>query len=302
MPESLKTFFVRHTHKLDIDDDFRERLWREGYVAVHYPHDNSPESRHSDSRSVNPADYSGRGKSAIKYINLLANNGGYVCADYHRETHALVGWVEPNAKVELLEGCWGSANEQDGRKAILKAVKLSKVREVSPAACAPIFAARPRQGTIMYWHKAGSAIQRIVDEIDSPITVADLNPDHQEVLCSEYLRQCGLPENLPTMSALLMPIGRTLKDVDIVGVTKSGETIFAQVTYSKLDQINHKMTSLEKHRGEDYILIMFCGEKEHKTVNGVTIIPLTFVFDWMKSCSWSETWLKRNFDVKSSKR
>lgn len=296
MTASLRTFFVRHTRKLDIDQATRDWLWKNGHIAVHYPFDDKGDSN-QDSESLNPEDYSGRAKSAIWYINTLASSGGYVCADYFGHADVLVGKVQPRSKVEIHRGKWGDLIGMPGREAVLKTVKLSCIQEISPASCAPIMAARPRQGTIMYWHKAGSAIQRIVERESHEIALADLSPDHQEVLCSEYLRQEYLPLSLPRLSKLLLPIGRTMKDLDILGLSCDGERICAQVTFSPLSSIEGKMKKLLEYSGERTVLIMFCDDDARSEVNGVHIVPLRMVFDWMQNSSWVNDWTKLNFEA-----
>ena len=223
----VETFFIRHTEKLDIDQETRDRLWRERLVAVHYPHDSTGPGD-TDSESLDPEDYTDRSsKSAIRYINELAKSGGYVCAEYFGHDCVLVGKVPPGSHVQLFRGRWGGLNGLDGREAVLKTVKLSQVIEVQPGTCAPIMVARPRQGTIMHWHKAKDAIKHLVEGISHKITLADFSTDLQEVICSEYLRQEQLPPGTPALSKLLLPIGRTMKDLDLLGLSSDCKRICA---------------------------------------------------------------------------
>jgi len=296
MSTTLKTFFIRHTKKLDIDQETRIRLWLERLVAVHYPHE-STGSGDTDSESLDPEDYTGRAKSAIRYINDLAKSGGYVCAEYFGHDCVLVGKVPPGSYVQLVRGRWGSLNGLDGREAVLKAVKLSQVMEVQPAACATIMAARPRQGTISYWPRAKGTIERLVEGIYHSVTLADLSPDLQEVICSEYLRQEHLPQGTPRLSILLLPIGRTMKDLDLLGLALDGKQICAQVTYSPIEKIRHKMERLRAYAGSDTHLLMFCSATELASKDGVHIIPLECVFDWVTNSEWGGRWLDLNFPI-----
>jgi hypothetical protein len=291
MQENYRTFFIRHTLRLDIDKATRDLLWNERRVAIHYPLDiNKDESR--DSVSLDPDKYEGRARSAIWYINDLAENGGYVCADYFGHKEVLVGKVPSGSQVEIVRGGWESI---PGRDAYLKTVKLTQDKTISPASCAPIMAARPRQGTIMYWHKAGSAIKRIVEGERSEIELSDLSPDHQEVLCSEYLRQPDLPHELPQLTALLMPIGRTLKDIDILGLSGDGRRICAQVTYKEIGAEDNKLKKLVDYSDSHTCLVMFCGNDKYEFTHGVHFVPLQTIFDWMKQSTWSGDWEKYNF-------
>jgi hypothetical protein len=293
----VETFFIRHTEKLDIDQETRDRLWRERLVAVHYPHDSKVPGK-ADSESLDPEDYTGKAKTAIRYINELAKSGGYVCAEYFGHDCVLVGKVSPGSHVQLLRGKWGSLYGLDGREAVLKTVKLSQVIEVQPSTCAPIMVARPQGGTIMHWHKAKRAIERLVEGINEQITLDDLSPHHHEVICSEYLRQEQLPKGTPHLSKLLLPIGRTMKDLDLLGLSSDGKRICAQVTYKSIEEIGHKLNSLKAYVGSNTHLLMFCSATEVANRDGVQIIPLEWVFDWVIASEWGGRWLELNFPNK----
>ncbi|MEW6658057.1 MAG: hypothetical protein AB1424_05315 [Thermodesulfobacteriota bacterium] len=294
----IETFFIRHTIDLDIDQETRDRLWRERLVAVHYPKDYKNILGDVDNESLNPEDYIGKARTAIRYINELAKSGGYVWAEYFGRDCVLVGKVPPGSHVKLLRGRWGSLHGLDGREAVLKTVKLSQVIEVLPATCAALMAARPRQGTIMHWPKAKRAIERLVEGITEQITLDDLSPDHQEVICNEYLRQERLPHGIPSLSKLLLPIGRTMKDLDLLGLASDDKLICAQVTYSRIEEIGHKMERLKAYAGSDTYLLMFCSATEVANKDGVHIIPLEWVFDWVNTSEWGERWLELNFPNK----
>lgn len=88
----------------------------------------------------------------------------------------------------------------------------------------------------------------------------DLSPPDQEVICQEYLRM-KIDSNLPILQSLLCPTGRTMKDIDIVGLSKDNKLIIAQVTYLGLDSIllKKKVDSLKKYLDKNTHLIMFCS-------------------------------------------
>jgi hypothetical protein len=62
--------------------------------------------------------------------------------------------------------------------------------------------------------------------------LSDLSPSQQEILCSEFLR---MPEvesrGLPRLVHLLLPPGKTMRDIDIVGTAADGKRLLAQVTF-----------------------------------------------------------------------
>jgi hypothetical protein len=145
----MDTFFIRHTEVLDVDQPTRDFLWKNRKIAIHYPHDKSRGLRKQDNRSLSLDDYSGSARTYMRILRELATDGGYVCADYYQHPESVLGYVKPSSKIELLKGKWGTRNELKGRTAILKCLSLNKVKLVSPADFAVIFAARPRQGAIM---------------------------------------------------------------------------------------------------------------------------------------------------------
>jgi len=58
----MRTYFVRHTEALDINDETRRRLWDEGRVAIHFPKDRNgklPDS--GDNTVMHPANLDTQG-------------------------------------------------------------------------------------------------------------------------------------------------------------------------------------------------------------------------------------------------
>ena len=100
----MKTFFVRHTEK--IDETARTRLWRDRMVAIHYPWDKHYVDGAPDSRSLDPDDYTGKSRGAIRALSELAQLGGYVCAEYYGRSECLVGTVDPGTAIGFIESQW----------------------------------------------------------------------------------------------------------------------------------------------------------------------------------------------------
>lgn len=230
----------------------------------------------------------------------LANSGGYVCAQYFPQDETLVGYIAPNSKIELISGKWGSRSKRQGRPAILKGLSLQKVKVIEPKDSVGILAGRPRMGTIMRWPSAGKAIEYLVENRRGEPTLSDLSPAQQETLCSEFMR---LPEatafKLPNLAHLLLPTGRTLKDVDIYGIARDGKVIFAQVTYLALDhkQAKAKLDRLRVYedRGKHH-LIFFCQCPQLETIDGILVCPISSVFEHFGLTETGKTWLHHAFD------
>ena len=300
----MKTYYIRHTKDLDIDNITRVNLWKNRKIAIHFPEDKQGEIGEKDNDSLDPDDYRPNGKGAIKNLRELAKDGGYVCAQYFipdkDDSECLVGYINPNSEIEFIKGTWGDLKSYNGREAILKALSLQKVRVIKPREQTSLLINCPQQGTISWWHKAGEKVENLVKGIKkSNSGLEDLSTAQQETLCSEFMR---LPETeinfpgLPRLSHLLLPIGRNMKDVDIYGISTDGKKIFAQVTYSNLEEpkVKDKCKKLSKYsdEGKNH-LVFFCDTKKpKKDEDGILIFPIQQVFDRFISTKAGKEWLQ----------
>jgi len=297
----VDTYYVRHTEKLDIDDSTREKLWKEQRIAIHFPqyrNGKSPNGKIPRGKPDNPSlsveDYPRNARGAIHALTDLAANGGYVCAQYFRHTECLLGYVRPKSKIELIRGEWGSG--WLGRRAILKSLRLRRVKLVNPADLAVIQVGRPQQGTIMRWRKAGKSIEEAVEGNYAKRSLDILWPEQQEIMCSEFLR-LSEPDRLglPRLAYLLLPPGRTMKDIDICGISESGRMILAQVTHKEFEQCSSKVEALQRyHDGRRNILILFCRCTCIGHANGITIVPLQQIYDTFTMVPKGKVWLNRS--------
>jgi len=284
----MLTYFARHTRDLDIDDATRRILWEGRLIAMHFPGDGE-----EDTSSLNPEDYEGAGQKAMRLLVELASIGGYVCAQYQGYDDVQVGKALPRSKIELLYGKWGKLHGHEGRPAILKSLRLNSVKIVKPSDYATILVGRPRQGTLNRWPSAGPLIESLVENRGIDPVLASLSFRQQEILCSEFLR---LPEaatlQLPTLASLVLPVGRTMKDVDVIGLATDGRPIFAQVTFSEPARAPWKLERLLKyHDTRGCHLLLFCDVEEIAEQQGVTLVPLRKVFTSFTATDSGKRWL-----------
>ena len=172
---------------------------------------------------------------------------------------------------------------------------LRKVNFVNPSDFAVIFVGRPRQGTIMRWKRAGSTVENAVERKQPIPSLGDLSPDQQETMCSEFLRSGSTEKlGLSRLAHLLLPVGRTMKGLDICGITTSGHTLFAQVTYRGIEDCQEKIDKLLAYRDSGRsILVLFCNCKEPKQTQGIQVVPLQIVYKTFAATPTGKLWIKR---------
>ncbi len=275
----MNTYFIRHTRKLEIDAETAERIWNENYITIHYPKDVRNDISTGDSTSIDPDDYNGKDRSSMRTINNLCKSGGYIFSVYWNKAGGKIGFVNPGSKIELLKGVWRDNSKYAGRDAILKAVKLDRVRNLSASECISLTSVQPRLGTIVQWHKVGERVKFLLEGVMEP-TVGSLTPDLQEVMCMEFLRSDKTKKySLPKLEYTLAPVGRTMKDVDIVGATSEGKLIYAQVTFSRLESAGWKLAKLDAYSAENQYTILFCRCDSPSIDKSHIIFPIELVFE-----------------------
>jgi len=149
----------------------------------------------------------------------------------------------------------------------------------------PILSAlRPRYHSFCEWHVAkhhlraidagASSFRDVEGDIDEPSDL--LAPSQLEVVCNQYLRQ----SSEYTGYKQLLSVGRTLRDVDIVGQTEEGR-LFAQVTKDTGSNLQDKADALGTYnRPETSNLVLFGPRRESLTLpDGVMYTPLDEVVD-----------------------
>lgn len=276
----MNTYFIRHTESLDIDDKTRDRLFEERRIAVHFPWTKTnPTGSERDSTSLNPNDYETSGKKALNALIELAKGGGYVCSQYFRHNDYVVGKVLPNSKIDIFRGIWGNLYDRSGKPAILKSLRLTMSRTVQPYAYAQIHIGRPRQGTIMRWRNCGDVIAKLVEGKEIVFSNDELDPLDQEIICQEFLRLNNAKFGLPRLVSLLGFPGRSMKDIDILGISEDKKRIFAQVTHSREGEIEWKKDQLRKYANPESHLILFCNCPDKTADEEMTVFPIKIALD-----------------------
>jgi hypothetical protein len=289
----MSTFYVRHTIKMDVDQAGRDHLWNGRLIGIHFPQKHPPTTpQDPDNESLDPADYPQPGRSAMGVFARLGLQGGYVLAEYWGRPGCLVGIVAPGTQIELHRCKWGGRTpERKGMEAVIKTLPLTRVQELSEVQAAKFIAGRPRQGTAMQWHSARMMVQNFVEGIQAPLTVRDLIPTFQEVLCSEFLRLPTEITGLPKLLSLLLPVGRTMRGLDIYALDSKGQIIAAQVTLQASASCPWKVSALKMFEGEKVTRIFFCEDSEPRLEDGIHFYPLAWAFEKFVATNAGQRWI-----------
>lgn len=289
--QKARTMFARH--KLGGTSN-HVRWLRENpdgvYIAINWK--DSPSTNENDYGN----DGRSRGYQEVRRMRKVAREedrsvivGAYYGSKVPEyQTSMVVGRVEPSADVHIIHCKKGDnpiayESEAAAREAgvpdecdrdeiedewVYKALPLigcnayEKPREVSFTDYPLLSAVQPRYHSYCDWHMADEHLKAIDAGLTSFRDVGDeipdpsdrLAPSQLEVVCNEYLRKYDDYEGY----APTLPVGRTLRDVDIVGETDS-KLLFAQVTKETKDSdLQDKADKLGAYEdGGDVRLVLF---------------------------------------------
>ncbi len=235
----MRPVFIRHN--CSSTPKILRQLWEERLIALHY----------DDSESTKPEDYYPAGKNALSRLWQYCDTGALVGADYRRFTGdaMLIGRISEGSKVTARE-----FSDPDAEKSfIYKVVKLQDAVEARYGDYPLLVGVQPRQATITGWPAAGRVLEAAISRKSLLREPNSLHPSQLEVLCYEWLRSARLIERL------LLPIGRGLVDIDILGINGRGKRIIGQVTHSaNTAELEEKERRLLQHaRPQDEVYFFF---------------------------------------------
>lgn len=269
--EPLSPWFIRHTPKVTVRDQDIQGLYEMRKVGAHFPKVKVRNGRIVRGSTTGVTD-------AVERFIELGQSGGYVWSEYRTTKAALVGRVEPGTKVKLTPALWSKEGRQ-GEETALKTLQLRAPVVVAASERMDLRSHRPRRGTISRWPSSGKRLEAIVEGKYLDPEWSQLSTAQQEIVSSEFLRSGQLTE-LPELERLLLPPGRTLKDIDIYGLASDGKPIFGQVTYKKIEKVGSKIRNLKPYRGKGNHLLFFCRCDDFHARDGIMFIPVERVMKW----------------------
>ena len=180
-------------------------------------------------KSFDPKDYENpSAKSQFGLLQKCFDHGAIIVARYENQKGGvIIGKIKRGAEKKRFEQC-GSV--------VLKVVELEDARYEKfidhPRLMIPV----GRQTICRYNERDRDYVVSISDGKPLLQKLDNLHPSQMEVLCYEYMKHKGL------IHGLLLPIGRSLENVDIIGLRVDTNTwitkkVVAQVTFEKNEKI-----------------------------------------------------------------
>ena len=261
----MRVMYVRHN--LGVEASILRDLYDGHLVALDFS------GQSTNPSSTDPSDYSGEGRRAMQRLKDCGVNGALVAA-YFRALHPdtlLVGRVEQGALVELFH-----RTSTTRGPLVYKTLHLADARPIKFSECPVLLATQPQRATITSWPSGESIVNSVYYRQPLPEVVTSLSCGQLEVLAFHYMEARGW------IQGLLAPIGRTLIDIDIAGVTSDGRRVFAQVTFAKGKKLEAKARRLEEWLrgcpGQDTQGYLFAPEPPANLHPSVTFKSVTDAF------------------------
>lgn len=295
----MDSYFARHTKSILVRDVDLKALWDDNRIAVHYPDSTKGMLGKTDSKSTDPKHYvSASAKSVMNRLRELSEYGGYIWVEsfVSDDGVAKIGLVEQGTEVLLttdrqvdVDARWdrrGNSSDfperSSGDPAILKTIKFSHEKTIKRHEHVGLKASRPLRRPLSRW-KCGTRLEDLVKGRDPKEEWSNLSTEQQEAACAEFLRWQTRRDDLPRLRYLILPVGRTLKDVDIYALADDGRKIFAQVTYHtpSANPFDEKVGRLTAY-GEDGAHLVFFGQGNAQLENhGIKFVSVNEVTDWI---------------------
>ncbi|KAB1193468.1 hypothetical protein GJR96_08425 [Haloferax sp. MBLA0076] len=243
-----------------------EEMCREGKIIVH----------HADFESVEPSDYdidstSRYARNDIRDLREATSEGALVGVTYGMisKKFTRVGVIESGTEIEFVR------RHFDGQERVYKVADINDYIDVDFVECPVIFVARSQQGPTISRYPTASkrAIRAIVNGSSVTRDVWSLSSGQFELLARRDIEECH--DNFE----LRLPSGRTLKDIDIVGVDKYSSDIIAQATLKKgRREVKNKRDDLLDYDADERYLYLPQGLEDVCDGYDVTPRPAKKVF------------------------
>lgn len=277
--------FIRHY--LTCTAEILEELYQKRIIAIHY--DNIP------SLDSNEYKESSGAKTSFTRLEEFCQDGALIAADYQliHPGKLIIGLIKKKSSIISIKMKYNSGStilsEQTSHSERLekksgyfwyKTIQLIDTKIVNFWDYPVLKAILPPFQSVCNWNNAKKILPSLYLFDKLNWDVFSLSDSQLEILCYEYL----LSESL--LEALLLPIGRSLPEVDIVGFKLQHETIFAQVTFetspkkikSKIDKLTWCKNSDLGQKIQLYFFLRQNLQTKYETQPGIHFIGIEAIF------------------------
>lgn len=240
----MDVYFARHN--LSGGDGVTKTLKENNLIAYHFLNEyyEDVENYSEQSRGLT---------QAFNAFHAISKTGCLIAAEYGDSSSFVIAKVKPGTNLKPL-----TIKSTDG-DLIFKTIEFSE-----PKICYygdfPLLAAiRPPYTTVC---STGRSFSQLIKHIylgeSLELSVDFMHPSSIELMCEAFLKSEMVPESIRLDYALLRT-GKTMPAIDIYGRSKSGNKVYAQVTYSA-DAI-HKVKDLVNFARGTGLTIYFSRDK-----------------------------------------
>jgi hypothetical protein len=211
----MTVYFIRHNWDGPQWTQVISTLFQANRVGVHFDEVQPPAD------PFDPNQYSEKaGRTAIRYLSQCSDEQALVVGAYRNHDRILIGLSEVNSKQAL------SINGIQ-----IKSLQLTNVRTITMDEFPLPFLIAPPFSTMVQWDKGTLAVNSFYFNQNPELAVDLLSPWHLEILAEKWLRRRGL------LTRKLYKTGKSMKDMDIVGISPHGRYVVAQIKFSCKDEV-----------------------------------------------------------------
>jgi hypothetical protein len=136
-------------------------------------------------------------------------------------------------------------------------------------------------------------VRSLVEGDELKPEVSSLTPPQQEAMCAEALRLLNRNgSKRPQLISTLLPVGGTMKGIDISGLASDGRPLLAQVTYRTKEGCSEKLSALKAiGNGTGAHLLFICRAEGESREDDVLIVPIQRLFSEFASSDVGKRWL-----------
>lgn len=170
--------------------------------------------------------------------------------------------------------------DEDDDPGVFWTAKLESPKTIHRKDYSNFWSYRPRRGRLKNWPKMNKQLKALMKEEELPYEYESYGDEELERICTEFLRNVGLPDGTKLKALTVPHIGKTQERVDIIGLTDSDEDFYIEVTGSDegVEKKMENLAGLEKGRK-----LLIAPGSEPETKHNIDYLAVEKVLDLVKS-------------------